>query len=190
LAADNCAFADADDYHPPENMSKMAAGAPLTDEDRAPWLARLRALIVQHLERSAPLVLACSALKAKYRRQLAGGCDGGGAAAAAATSSADAAVAFVLLDPPRAVLETRLAARASSHFMPPSLLASQLDALEVDGSVDGDDDIGWLLVVGSGNNDGGCDGAGGCHGVQRRLCEADDWPPDRIAAEIVRAWRG
>ena len=66
------AFADADDYHPQANIDKMAAGVPLTDDDRGPWLERLRALIVEHAAEGRSVVLACSALKAGYRRTLRG----------------------------------------------------------------------------------------------------------------------
>ncbi|MEJ2293012.1 MAG: gluconokinase, partial [Deinococcales bacterium] len=64
------AFADADAYHPQANIDKMAAGVPLTDEDREPWLGRLRALIEEHAAEGRSLVLACSALKERYRRTL------------------------------------------------------------------------------------------------------------------------
>src|SRR4051812_7157014 len=60
-------FIDADDVHPPANIAKMAAGQPLTDEDRAPWLAALRLRIDQCLARGAPAVVTCSALKRRYR---------------------------------------------------------------------------------------------------------------------------
>ena len=109
-------FADADDYHPYANIAKMRSGAPLTDDDRAPWLASLRAEIERRLAPGGtPLVLACSALKQSYRRALQG---------------ADAErVRLVHLDGPPELIAARLAAR-SDHYMPPSLLPSQLAALE------------------------------------------------------------
>src|SRR5690625_359281 len=66
------AFEDGDPYHPPQNIRKIAAGTPLTDLDRVPWLETLTNLIASHARRGSRLVLACSALKESYRRQLAG----------------------------------------------------------------------------------------------------------------------
>src|SRR5689334_17835566 len=63
-------FYDADDFHPPENVAKMAAGIPLDDSDRAPWLASLHDLISSSIQQNKPGVLACSALKERYRQQL------------------------------------------------------------------------------------------------------------------------
>lgn len=108
-------FADADDFHPPANIAKMRAGSPLDDVDRAPWLAALRTEIERRLAGGSPLVLACSALKERYRRILVGG---------------DAErVRLVHLDGPPGLIATRLAGRAG-HYMPPTLLGSQLAALE------------------------------------------------------------
>ncbi|MFH1498797.1 MAG: gluconokinase [Verrucomicrobiota bacterium] len=107
------AFADADDFHPPANRAKMAAGQPLDDHDRAPWLDALAGLLRDHLDQDAPLVLACSALKHAYRDRLA----------------VSPRVAFVHLQGDPALIAARLAAR-SDHFMPAALLTSQLAALE------------------------------------------------------------
>jgi gluconokinase len=63
-------FVEGDDFHPPANVAKMAAGIPLTDEDRVPWLERLRGLITERLARGEDAVLTCSALKQSYRRLL------------------------------------------------------------------------------------------------------------------------
>ena len=68
-------FYDADDFHSPENIRKMASGVPLTDEDRGPWLEELRELICRHNERGENGVLACSALKEAYRRTLCADAD-------------------------------------------------------------------------------------------------------------------
>lgn len=105
-------FADADDVHPPENVAKMARGEPLTDADREPWLRALAALIGAHLSRGEPLVLACSALKARYRDLLR-----------------RPEVRFVLLEGTPETIRARLAARAG-HYMKAGLLESQFEALE------------------------------------------------------------
>lgn len=106
-------FKDGDDLHPQANIEKMHAGHPLTDADRWPWLDR----IVDWIDRDQPhgrdAVVACSALRRAYRDRL---------------RQADAEVRFVFLDVPRAELERRLASR--HHFMPASLLDSQLQTLE------------------------------------------------------------
>lgn len=108
-------FADADDYHPAANVAKMRAGTPLDDADRAPWLAALRIEIERRLTLGKPLVLACSALKEAYRQTL--------------QADAPERVGLVHLDGSPELIASRLAARAG-HYMPPSLLASQLAALE------------------------------------------------------------
>lgn len=107
-------FYEGDDFHPPENVAKMRAGIPLTDDDRTAWLRALRRIIVDSLAKNNFTVLTCSALKAKYREQLQGG---------------DGRVRFVHLAAPRAVIEARLTQRAG-HFMPASLLDSQFAILE------------------------------------------------------------
>jgi gluconokinase len=109
----NWTFADADDFHPPANVQKMASGEALTDADREPWLLRLRALIETHLLEQRPLVLACSALKASYRETLTANLEG---------------VQVVFLNGSRELIAQRMKSR--QHFMPPSLLESQLATLE------------------------------------------------------------
>ncbi len=109
-------FDDADDFHPPSNISKMAAGIPLTDEDRRPWHDILRRRIIEQRAKGMTHVLACSALKEAHRARL---CESDG--------SAD--LIFVYLKGSRQIIGERLAAR-SGHFMPPSLLDSQFAALE------------------------------------------------------------
>jgi gluconokinase len=108
-------FLDADAFHSPESVAKMASGTPLTDEDRAPWLERLRTLIAEALEVGAPLVLACSALRQAYRQRLV---------------VDEARVKLVYLRGSRELIARRLAERRG-HFMPPDLLASQYLTLEV-----------------------------------------------------------
>ncbi|MCS7067647.1 MAG: gluconokinase [Meiothermus sp.] len=107
------AFADADDYHPQSNREKMARGEPLTDADREPWLRSLRGLVERHLAEGNPLVLACSALKVSYRTTLSGGLEG---------------VRYVFLHGDPQLIAQRMQKR--EHFMPVSLLESQLAALE------------------------------------------------------------
>lgn len=107
-------FADADDFHPPANLKKMAAGHPLDDADRAPWLAALRAHIDDFLRRGENTVVTCSALKAAYRAQLV---------------ADPARVRLVYLHGSRELLRSRLVQRRG-HFMPAGLLDSQLATLE------------------------------------------------------------
>jgi gluconokinase len=102
-------FLDADEYHPPHNVAKMAAGNPLEDADRWPWLERLNA----ELKRRERAVLACSALKEAYRRAL----------------SSDVECRFVHLRAPIGLIRSRLAERRH-RYMPASLLESQFAALE------------------------------------------------------------
>lgn len=108
-------FLEGDDFHPRANVAKMAAGIPLTDEDRMPWLERLRELIAEMLARGEDAVLACSALKRSYRQLL--------------TVDPDR-MRWVYLWAPREVIAERLA-RRTGHFMPAALLGSQLETLEV-----------------------------------------------------------
>lgn len=107
-------FYDGDRYHPPENIAKMTAGIPLDDADRLPWLKRLRGLIDAGLSAGRPLVLACSALKSRYRALLLDGVE-------------NALVVHLAGD--ETLLAERLATR-QAHFMKPGMLASQLSALE------------------------------------------------------------
>jgi gluconokinase len=108
-------FLDGDDFHLPASVAKMAAGIPLADEERAPWLERLRGLVAESLAREEDMVLAASALKQRYRERL---------------TVDPERVQWVYLSAPREVIASRLASR-TGHFMPPSLLDSQLAALEV-----------------------------------------------------------
>jgi gluconokinase len=111
-----CMFADADDYHPAANVAKMAAGHALNDEDRQPWLETLNRLLRSWSDSGAGGVLACSALKEKYRSTLSDGMP-------------DGAVRFVLLDGAKDLIAERLAAR-KGHYMGAKLLDSQLATLE------------------------------------------------------------
>jgi gluconokinase len=109
-------FADADDYHPLANKEKMAAGHPLNDDDRQPWLETLNGLMRGWFEAGKNGVLACSALKQSYRATLAAGMPKG-------------AVTFVWLDGPRDLIAERLSER-THEFMNPALLESQFATLE------------------------------------------------------------
>jgi gluconokinase len=108
-------FLEADRFHPPSNIAKMAGGIPLSDADRAPWLARLREEVDRRLEGGGGAVLACSALRASYRRQLRAGIE--------------VAVPLIYLKGDRSTLESRLRDR-SGHYMKVDMLDSQLEALE------------------------------------------------------------
>jgi carbohydrate kinase (thermoresistant glucokinase family) len=105
-------FLEGDDFHSPANVAKMRGGVPLTDADRWPWIDAMNASLREAQGDSA--VLACSALKASYRDRLLRGI-------------AAPLVVFLHGDP--ALIADRLAGR-SGHYMPPSLLPSQLAALE------------------------------------------------------------
>lgn len=104
-------FEDADDLHPSANIAKMARGEPLDDSDRWPWLELIGRWLVDHADGG---VIACSALKRKYRDQLRHHSDN---------------VEFLVLEGSREVIERRQAGRPG-HFMPASLLSSQLATLE------------------------------------------------------------
>lgn len=109
-------FADADDFHSEANKEKMHSGVPLTDADRASWLAALHRQIVQWADQNQNAILACSALRQSYRDTLAQGLP------------ADA-VRWVYLTGPAELIRQRLQAR-HGHYMPVSLLPSQLATLE------------------------------------------------------------
>jgi gluconokinase len=106
-------FVDADSLHPASNIEKMREGIPLTDEDRAPWLAKTAALIDERIEQHQPTVFTCSALKRSYRYLLLHG-------------RPEAQMVFLRTD--REELTRRLLARR--HFFPSKLLDSQFAILE------------------------------------------------------------
>ncbi|MDB5894156.1 MAG: gluconate kinase [Rhodoferax sp.] len=107
-------FLEGDDFHPPENVARMAAGIPLTDADREGWLRTLADRMAEAAGPGEGLVLSCSALKRRYRDVLREGAAG---------------VRFVYLHGSPEVLALRMAQR-TKHYMPPSLLNSQLATLE------------------------------------------------------------
>lgn len=107
-------FVEGDTFHPAQNVAKMRAGIPLTDADRAGWLARLRDEIAACRRDGQGAIVSCSALKRRYRDVLREG---------------DPQLAFLHLDGDRALLARRMQARPG-HYMPVSLLDSQIAALE------------------------------------------------------------
>jgi gluconokinase len=117
-------FFDADEFHPPANVAKMAKGVALTDEDRGPWLDRLGAEMRAIARKGNHAVLACSALKESYRRRIARGLQDPGP-----EGEGIAEFRIVYLKGDAKTIEPRLALRRG-HFMPPSLLASQFAVLE------------------------------------------------------------
>ena len=117
-------FFDADDFHPPANVAKMAKGDALTDEDREPWLDGVAAEMRAVARKGQHAVLACSALKESYRQRIARGLQDPQSA-----SEGGSELRIVYLKGDAKTIELRLALR-SGHFMPASLLASQFAALE------------------------------------------------------------
>jgi gluconokinase len=112
-------FEDADGFHSSANLQKMRDRTPLTDEDRWPWLEALRAQIVSQRSRTDCYVLACSALKQRYRDVLRG-------------DDSPEQLVFVYLKGSKALIQQRVEQRnlEGQHFMPPELLDSQFAAIE------------------------------------------------------------
>jgi gluconokinase len=116
-AAEGWPFLEGDGLHPPANIARMRASQPLTDADRAPWLAAVAAAMAGHLREGRSVVAACSALRRSYRdtlRREAG------------------PLRFIYLPVPHEDLARRM--RQREHFMPPALLGSQLATLEEPGA--------------------------------------------------------
>ena len=135
-------FVEGDDYHSADNVERMASGIPLTDDDRAQWLRSLAARLREAKAAGTGLVMTCSALKRSYRNLL----------------RAEAGeLRFVFLRGPRALLAERIAGRRG-HFMPPSLLESQLATLEEPAP----DEHAWV-------------------------CDIKESPEDLVAALVARA---
>ena len=114
-------YADADRFHPPENVAKMSAGIPLDDADRWPWLRSLADWMSAEAESGRSTVMACSALRRAYRDVLRSGAP---------------VVEFIHLHGPAHVLAERMSSRGG-HFMPARLLESQLSTLEPLGADEG-----------------------------------------------------
>lgn len=111
-------FFDGDDFHPPANKEKMKAGQPLNDDDRKDWLTRMNELAKEQSQQKGAII-ACSALKEKYRKVLA--------------EDIESHVKWVLLQGDFALIQKRMEAR-KGHYMPASLLQSQFDTLEQPGN--------------------------------------------------------
>ena len=111
----DCAFLEGDDFHSPEAKARMGAGIPLTDEDRWPWLDRLGQAVAAKVAADGIVVAACSALRRVYRERL--------------MKAIEAPVSFVLMSADHDELLRRMTGR-TGHYMPPSLLTSQLNTLE------------------------------------------------------------
>ncbi len=107
-------YAEGDAYHPQANIDKMASGRPLVDEDRWPWLRILADWTAERDARGEPTIMACSALRRPYRDLLREGGEG---------------TYFVHMHGDKGLLLERMESR--EHFMPPTLLESQLDTLEM-----------------------------------------------------------
>jgi gluconokinase len=135
-------FVEGDDYHSAENVQRMSSGIPLTDDDRSQWLRALAARLREAKDAGTGLVMTCSALKRSYRDVLRAGAGD---------------VRFVFLRGPRALLAERIAGRRG-HFMPPSMLDSQLATLEEPAP----DEHAWV-------------------------CDVRESPKDLVAALVARA---
>jgi gluconokinase len=124
-------FFDADDFHSATSVAKMRRGIPLDDADRIPWLDTIHRLLWVRVETADPAVVACSALRRGYRDRLRAGLDAG-------------SVLFAYLEVDRETLVPRLRHRAG-HYMPVSLLDTQLAALEPPSTTPGDPDEALVI---------------------------------------------
>ena len=126
-------FLDADDLHSQSNIEKMRSGKPLTDEDRLEWLATVRQVIAEFIEKDEPAVIACSALRRSYRKMI----------------SVDKRVLIFILSADIETVRRRIEAR-SEHFMPVGLLESQFETLEIGSServIDASPELGEKVVA-------------------------------------------
>lgn len=130
-----CVFLDGDHYHPQTNIDKMRRGEPLTDQDRGPWLDRLRDLIAEKLSAGDDVVVACSALRESYRHRLLPG-----------DPALAAKVKIVYLKISPQVSRERLSSR-TGHFMPTALVKSQFEALEEPASALTVDAVGDVQTI-------------------------------------------
>ncbi|KAM7271530.1 hypothetical protein ACFE04_030744 [Oxalis oulophora] len=125
----NCSYIEADDFHPQSNKEKMRQGIPLSEEDRIPWLEALRDTLRDCLVKGNNVILGCSALRKHYREILRSSDPN-----YESKRYNNCRVKFAFLDVPAAVLTIRLQKRAAegNHFMPATLLDSQLELLQID----------------------------------------------------------
>lgn len=114
-------FVDGDSLHPPANIEKMRRSEPLTDADRWPWLDAIAAVLRSHVNARDSVIVACSALKRRYRDRLRAG---------------DPHLKLALLNAPLPVLHERVA-RRGGHYMPASLVQDQCDQLELPAADEG-----------------------------------------------------
>ena len=114
----SCEFRDGDDFHTPANIARMSRAEPLSDDDRQPWLLRLRDLMEEALTGGTSIVIACSALRESYRATLL-----------PRNTALTAQVKFIWLRIPPETATQRLRSRPG-HFMPASMIESQFAALE------------------------------------------------------------
>ena len=124
----NCDYIEADEYHPQENINKMHAGIPLTDEDRLPWLQRLHRELEKHSSKNKSCVITCSALKKVYRQILL---SGSSLETDPKAKILTEDVYIIMLTLSKEVLRKRLIQRQHEHYMNPMLLDSQLETLEL-----------------------------------------------------------
>lgn len=106
-------YYEGDDYHPKENVEKMSNGIPLNDDDRKPWLLKLRSIIEDALSQGINIIITCSALKESYREIL----------------KVNKEVKFIYLKGSYELIEARMKLR-KNHFMKPGMLKSQFEALQ------------------------------------------------------------
>ena len=111
----NCQFYDADDFHTPDNITKMSLGKPLTDSDRLPWLLKLQDIVSYTIEQHKTAVMACSALKEEYRQIIAG--------------KYPQKITWIYLRGDYNTIYQRIQLR-QNHFLKESLLRSQFNTLE------------------------------------------------------------
>ena len=126
-------FLDADDLHSASNIEKMRSGKPLTDEDRLEWLAAVRQVIAEFIEKDEHALIACSALRRSYRKMI----------------SVDKRVLIFILSADIETVRRRIESR-SEHFMPVGLLESQFETLEIGSServIDASPELGEKVVA-------------------------------------------
>ena len=155
-------FIDGDTLHSPENVAKMTRGEPLTDEDRWPWLETIGRRLANA---AGPIIIASSALRRRYRERI--------------TAAAGEPVLFIHLAGDIGLIGTRMRAR-EDHYMPPSLLRSQFDALEAPGR----DETAFAVSI-----DGSPDDvlADALRGLEARGGPRRDRGPDRGRAPVSGA---